>query len=102
MLRLVAWEQLTTTEAAAVVGIPAATARTRLHRARTRMRAALEVHDPPDVDDEPDPARHSSPLFARATAPGSAAERDPGIAAGAGPGPRAFWLRPVLGPLVAT
>lgn len=54
MLRLVAWEQLTTTEAAAVVGIPAATARTRLHRARTRMRAALEVHDPPDVDDEPD------------------------------------------------
>ncbi|WJV46607.1 RNA polymerase sigma factor [Streptomyces flavofungini] len=38
LLLLVAWEQLTPTEAAAVVGIPAATARTRLHRARTRMR----------------------------------------------------------------
>ncbi|MEV0255858.1 sigma-70 family RNA polymerase sigma factor [Streptomyces sp. NPDC050732] len=38
LLLLVAWEQLTPTEAAAVVGIPAATARTRLHRARNRMR----------------------------------------------------------------
>ncbi|MGW0615582.1 RNA polymerase sigma factor [Streptomyces sp. NPDC002788] len=34
LLLLVAWEQLTPSEAAAVVGIPAATARTRLHRAR--------------------------------------------------------------------
>ncbi|MFF8234815.1 RNA polymerase sigma factor [Streptomyces caelestis] len=39
MLLLVAWEQLTPSEAAAVVGIPAATARTRLHRARNRMRS---------------------------------------------------------------
>ena len=39
LLLLVAWEQLTPSEAAAVVGIPAATARTRLHRARSRMRA---------------------------------------------------------------
>ncbi|MFC8668520.1 RNA polymerase sigma factor [Streptomyces sp. NPDC057199] len=39
LLLLVAWEQLTPSEAAAVVGIPAATARTRLHRARNRMRA---------------------------------------------------------------
>ncbi|MFF3871846.1 RNA polymerase sigma factor [Streptomyces sp. NPDC001978] len=38
LLLLVAWEELTPSEAAAVVGIPAATARTRLHRARNRMR----------------------------------------------------------------
>ncbi|WP_406840856.1 RNA polymerase sigma factor [Streptomyces sp. AHU1] len=41
LLLLVAWEQLTPTEAAAVVGIPAGTARSRLHRARTRLRVAL-------------------------------------------------------------
>lgn len=37
VLLLVAWELLTPTEAAAVLGIPAATARVRLHRARSRM-----------------------------------------------------------------
>lgn len=42
VLLLVAWEQLTPTEAAAVLGIPAATARTRLHRARHQIRAHLE------------------------------------------------------------
>jgi RNA polymerase sigma-70 factor (ECF subfamily) len=47
MLLLVAWEQLTPTEAAAVVGIPPATARTRLHRARARMRCALDDCDRP-------------------------------------------------------
>lgn len=41
MLLLIAWEQLSPTEAAAVVGVPAGTARSRLHRARTRLRAAL-------------------------------------------------------------
>ena len=41
MLLLVAWEELTPTEAAAVLGIPAATARTRLHRARLHVRAHL-------------------------------------------------------------
>ncbi|MEU0782961.1 sigma-70 family RNA polymerase sigma factor [Streptomyces sp. NPDC006173] len=41
LLLLVAWEQLTPTEAAVVVGIPAGTARSRLHRARTRLRVAL-------------------------------------------------------------
>jgi RNA polymerase sigma factor (sigma-70 family) len=39
LLLLIAWDQLTPTEAAQVVGIPAATARTRLHRARERMRS---------------------------------------------------------------
>lgn len=41
LLLLVAWEQLTPVEAAAVVGIPAGTARSRLHRARARLRDGL-------------------------------------------------------------
>ncbi|MFD7288497.1 RNA polymerase sigma factor [Streptomyces sp. NPDC059863] len=52
LLLLVAWEQLTPAEAASVVGIPAGTARSRLHRARTRLRAALRTpHTPPKVGD---------------------------------------------------
>ena len=70
MLLLIAWEQLTPTEAAAVVGIPPATARTRLHRARSRMRTALEAHHPPDAEDEPDPAHPDVSLFARPTSGG--------------------------------
>ncbi|MEU9083882.1 RNA polymerase sigma factor [Streptomyces sp. NPDC048357] len=46
LLLLVAWEQLTPTEAAAVVGVPAGTARSRLHRARGRLRAALGTPNP--------------------------------------------------------
>ncbi len=38
VLLLVAWDQLSPTAAAAVLGIPAETARTRLHRARNRIR----------------------------------------------------------------
>lgn len=41
LLRLVAWEELTPTEAAAVLGIPAVTARTKLHKARTKLRTIL-------------------------------------------------------------
>ncbi|MEO3973169.1 RNA polymerase sigma factor [Streptomyces sp. CAU 1734] len=41
LLLLVSWEELTPTEAAGVVGIPAGTARSRLHRARSRLRARL-------------------------------------------------------------
>ncbi|WNI24319.1 RNA polymerase sigma factor [Streptomyces sp. ITFR-16] len=41
LLLLVAWEQLTPAEAAAAVGIPAGTARSRLHRARARLRDGL-------------------------------------------------------------
>ncbi|MGW5276090.1 RNA polymerase sigma factor [Streptomyces sp. NPDC004044] len=43
LLLLIAWEQLTPTEAAAVVGIPAGTARSRLHRARGRLRAHAAI-----------------------------------------------------------
>jgi RNA polymerase sigma factor (sigma-70 family) len=41
LLLLTAWEQLTPAEAARVAGIPAGTARSRLHRARARMRQLL-------------------------------------------------------------
>ena len=41
LLLLISWEQLSPTEAAAVVGIPAGTARSRLHRARGRLRDRL-------------------------------------------------------------
>jgi RNA polymerase sigma-70 factor (ECF subfamily) len=37
LLLLVAWENLTPSEAAQVLGVPAGTARSRLHRARQRM-----------------------------------------------------------------
>jgi RNA polymerase sigma factor (sigma-70 family) len=48
VLLLVAWEQLSPTEAAAVLGIPAGTARSRLHRARARITAALAEHTDDD------------------------------------------------------
>ncbi|MDW6062349.1 RNA polymerase sigma factor [Streptomyces sp. FXJ1.4098] len=41
LLLLIAWEQLTPTEAASVIGVPPGTARSRLHRARTRLRERL-------------------------------------------------------------
>jgi RNA polymerase sigma-70 factor (ECF subfamily) len=41
LVLLISWEQLTPTEAAAAVGIPAGTARSRLHRARGRLRERL-------------------------------------------------------------
>ncbi|MEU9349258.1 RNA polymerase sigma factor [Streptomyces sp. NPDC048278] len=41
VMLLVSWEQLTPAEAAAAVGIPAGTARSRLHRARGRLRERL-------------------------------------------------------------
>lgn len=41
LLLLVAWEQISPTEAAHALGIPAGTARSRLHRARARMRERL-------------------------------------------------------------
>ncbi|MCJ0875834.1 RNA polymerase sigma factor [Streptomyces sp. AP-93] len=46
LLLLVAWEQLSPTEAAAVVGIPPGTARSRLHRARSRLQAVMNVPHP--------------------------------------------------------
>ncbi|WP_405060911.1 RNA polymerase sigma factor [Kribbella sp. NBC_01505] len=50
LLLLVAWENLSPTEAAQVLGIPAGTARSRLHRARQRMDERLSGS--PQVVDE--------------------------------------------------
>src|SRR5690606_17540583 len=41
VLLLVAWAELTSEQAGQALGIPAGTARSRLHRARTRLRRAL-------------------------------------------------------------
>ncbi|MEV5554884.1 RNA polymerase sigma factor [Nonomuraea wenchangensis] len=41
VLLLVAWAELTSEEAGSALGIPAGTARSRLHRARRRIQAAL-------------------------------------------------------------
>ena len=50
VLLLVAWAQLSCEEAARALGIPAGTARSRLHRARRRTRAALaDVHPGEDT-----------------------------------------------------
>jgi RNA polymerase sigma-70 factor (ECF subfamily) len=43
VLLLANWECLTPTEIAGVIGVPAPTVRTRLHRARRRLRAELET-----------------------------------------------------------
>ena len=45
VLLLVAWEQLTPAQAAAVLGIPPGTARSRLHRARAVLRLADPVEE---------------------------------------------------------
>lgn len=42
VLLLAGWEGLTPTEIGVVIGVPATTARTRLHRARGRLRLELE------------------------------------------------------------
>lgn len=47
VLLLVAWEGLTPQEASVALGIPAGTARWRLHRARAQLRAALSTSSGP-------------------------------------------------------
>jgi RNA polymerase sigma-70 factor (ECF subfamily) len=43
LVTLIAWEGLTPAQAAAALGLSPGTARVRLHRARTRLRAALAI-----------------------------------------------------------
>ncbi|MEA5055335.1 MAG: sigma-70 family RNA polymerase sigma factor, partial [Propionicimonas sp.] len=45
LLCLVAWEELTPTEIAVAMDLPAGTVRVRLHRARARLSKALEALD---------------------------------------------------------
>jgi RNA polymerase sigma factor (sigma-70 family) len=49
VLLLVAWEELSPTEAAEVLGIPASTARSHLRRARLALRPRAEALNDPDV-----------------------------------------------------
>src|SRR5450830_650951 len=59
LLRLTYWEQLTTAEAAYIVGGSPAAVRVRLHRARRRLAALLpEWLDPPGAHSTASPADH--------------------------------------------
>lgn len=49
LVTLIAWEGLAPAQAAAVLGLAPGTARVRLHRARTKLRAALST--PADVEE---------------------------------------------------
>lgn len=54
VLLLIAWADLSSEEAGRALGIPAGTARSRLHRARRQLRAALgEAHPAMTVKDNP-------------------------------------------------
>ena len=55
VLALTAWEGLAPSEIALVLDLPSATVRTRLHRARTRLRAELAATSP----EQPSPERPS-------------------------------------------
>jgi len=55
LLRLWAWEHLGVADLAYVLDVSSATARVRLHRARRRLRAALEAPVPAAEPDEPLP-----------------------------------------------
>ncbi|MFJ6834500.1 RNA polymerase sigma factor [Streptomyces sp. NPDC091209] len=52
LLLLVVWDQLTPAEAATAVGVPPGTARSRLHRARKRLREALGAGQGTDTEAE--------------------------------------------------
>jgi RNA polymerase sigma factor (sigma-70 family) len=49
LLLLVTWEELSPSEAARVLGISSLAARSRLHRARRRLRGLLEEHETEDA-----------------------------------------------------
>ena len=55
LLLLVALDGLTPTEAGVAVGIPAGTARSRLHRARARIREQLDAAEPEPAHGAPTP-----------------------------------------------
>lgn len=77
LLRLWAWEQLEPTEIAAVLGCTPGTARTRLHRARTRLRAALTERGVADADLAAGPqAAPSGTPSSRPHAPGTPTDQE--------------------------
>ena len=52
VLLLVAWAELAYDEVAVALGIPVGTVRSRLHRARRKVRAALGGEDPTTISEE--------------------------------------------------
>ena len=52
LLTLVAWEGLTPAQVAGALGLSAGAARVRLHRARGRLRAALDIPAAPEEDSD--------------------------------------------------
>jgi len=52
VLLMIAWADLSYAEVATALGIPVGTVRSRLHRARARIRAALGGYDPTSVHEE--------------------------------------------------
>lgn len=52
VLLMIAWADLSYAEVATALGIPVGTVRSRLHRARARISAALGGHDPTSVREE--------------------------------------------------
>jgi RNA polymerase sigma-70 factor (ECF subfamily) len=60
LLMLIAWEGLSPTQAASVLGIAPVTVRVRLHRARTRLRIALDQAGP-EPDAKPELSMEGSP-----------------------------------------
>jgi RNA polymerase sigma factor (sigma-70 family) len=52
VLLLIAWADLSYSEVAEALGLPVGTIRSRLHRARVQVRAALGNHDPLDLVEE--------------------------------------------------
>jgi RNA polymerase sigma-70 factor (ECF subfamily) len=52
VLLLIAWAELAYDEVAVALGIPVGTVRSRLHRARRKVRAALGGEDPTTISEE--------------------------------------------------
>src|SRR5215467_13683829 len=52
VLLMIAWADLSYAEVATALGIPVGTVRSRLHRARSRIRAALGGQDPTSIHEE--------------------------------------------------
>jgi RNA polymerase sigma-70 factor (ECF subfamily) len=53
VLLLIAWAELSYEEVAVALDIPAGTVRSRLHRARKKVREALGGQDPTMISEEP-------------------------------------------------
>jgi RNA polymerase sigma factor (sigma-70 family) len=69
VLLLVAQEELTYEQVAAALDIPVGTVRSRLHRARVTIRAALGGANPMNAEDPPNPDTANAPMQTTRTEP---------------------------------